>query len=235
MPNGSRWGRGGDLSLDRYRGLDFRRSYLRIHGFLREEPLVRASLDRLQQATNGMDRTRFQDYLAKEEQRFGFTSKPGIIPRDQSLLKASRFWTHLFHGEPLIDLGAGDNGGHGVLTHRLQWVLVGQWNERNGPSHQLEAPIPVLYRNLAAGTARVLSADGQEKLAAGHKIDTGKYRFYDSVWDDVFDSDAENGTSPEQVFGYTKLQYPGLHDRMLWQDAGGASPSAVSPPSESSD
>ncbi|MBR0641541.1 LirA/MavJ family T4SS effector [Plastoroseomonas hellenica] len=235
MPNGSRWDRGGNLSLDRYRGLDFRRSYHRIHDFLREEPLVRAGLERLHQATAGMDRLRFQGYLAKEEQRFGFAKKPGVIPQDQSLLKASRFWTHLFNGEPLIDLGAGDKGGHGVLTHRVQWVLVGQWNERNDASRQLEAPIPVLYRNLAAGGARVLSADGQDKLAAGDKIDTGKGSFFDSVWDDVFDSQAENATSPEQVFGYTERHYSGLHDRMLWQDASAASPSAASPPSDSSD
>lgn len=213
MANGSGWNRGAELPLRRYPGLEFRKCYSKVHGFLREKAQVQDGLERLDRATLGMDRTRFRAYLAQQEQRLGFARDPGVIPKEASLLKASRFWGYLMRGEAMVDLGAGDAGGHGVQTHRMQWLLVGQWNER---ARQLETPVIALYRNLAAGNARVLSAHGRSVLDQGGTIDTEKGKFFDSLWDDLVDSEEENGTSPEQLFGYMKRNHAGLHDRMLW-------------------
>lgn len=217
MANGSGWNNGAELPLRRYPGLEFQKCYSGIHGFLREKSQVQDGLERLDRATLGMDRTRFRSYLAQEEQRFGFAKDPGVIPKEASLLKASRFWGYLMRGEAMVDLGAGDAGGHGVLTHRVQWLLVGQWNDR---ARRLESPVIALYKNLAAGNARVLTDSGKAALEKGGKIDTdfekAKVKFFDSLWDDLFDSEEENGTSPEQLFGYMKRNHAGLHDRMLW-------------------
>ncbi len=213
MANGSGWNSGQKLSLDRYRGLEFRKCYGAVHDFLRDEGQVRGGLARLEAATGGMDRARFRAYLGQEERRFGFAPDPGVIPKEESLLKASRFWGYLMRGQPLVDLGAGDAGGHGVLTHRVQWLLVGQWDEQ---ARALKTPIVSLYRNLAAGNARVLSTAGAALVAGGGKIDTGRGRPFDSVWDEVVDSEAENATSPEQLFGYLQRHYAPLSDRMRW-------------------
>jgi hypothetical protein len=201
MANGSEWRRGADFQAARYPNLTYRDCYGRIHSFLREERTIRNALEALQTATHGMDGRRFQAYLAAEEQRFGFSRTLAVIP-EGDLLSPNAFWDYLMRGEPLVDLSASDAGGHGVLTHRVQWVLLGQWNERTA---SLRTPIPTLYRNLADPNARALKGTGKSGPV------------FDSAWEELFDSEEWNATSPEQVFGYTKRHYPGLHGRMRWQ------------------
>ncbi|MBR0641533.1 LirA/MavJ family T4SS effector [Plastoroseomonas hellenica] len=200
MANGEKWDRGADFQAARYPGLAYRDCYSRIHGFLREEQNIRKALEALQIATNGMDGKRFQAYLAAEEQRFGFSRTLGVIPAGP-LLSPNAFWGYLMRGEPLVDHSASDAGGHGVLTHRVQWVLLGQWNERTA---SLRTPTPTLYRNLADPNARALRGPGKSGP------------IFDSVWDELFDSEEWNATSPEQSFGYAKRHYPGLRSRWEW-------------------
>lgn len=200
MANGEKWERGADFQAARYPGLAYRDCYSKIHGFLREEQSVRTALEALQTATQGMDGRRFQAYLAAEEQRFGFSRTLGVIP-EGDLISPNAFWDYLMRGEPLVDLSASDRGGHGVLTHRVQWVLIGQWNRH---AAALRTPIPTLYKNLADPKARALKGMGKSGPV------------FDSVWDELFDSEEWNATSPEQSFGYAKRHYPNLRSRWEW-------------------
>lgn len=201
MPSKPNWGGGQDLAVGRFPRLGHQDCYRRINDFLQEERQVRSGLDRLNAATQGMSRDQFRAYLATQEQRFGFAA-PVILPAGP-LLSPQAFLDHIARGQPLIDLSGSDKGGHGVQTHRVQLVMVGQWNEQHG---KLRTSLVQLYRELGADAARLLKPGGP----------TGTT--FDTLWDELLDSNADNATSPEQVFRYTQHHYGGFHDRMLWPD-----------------
>lgn len=201
MPSKPNWGGDQDLAVGRFPRLGHQDCYRRINDFLQEERQVRSGLDRLNAATQGMSRDRFRDYLTTQERRFGFAA-PVILPAGP-LLSPQAFLDHIARGQPLIDLSGSDNGGHGVLTHRVQLVMVGQWNEQRGT---LRTSLAQLYRELGAEAARLLKPGGP----------TGTT--FDTLWDELLDSNADNATSPEQIFRYTQYHYDRLHDRMLWPD-----------------
>ncbi|WP_426957818.1 LirA/MavJ family T4SS effector [Muricoccus radiodurans] len=214
------WNASAPLSLARYPNLLYADRYHRIHEFLRDERSVRDGLLRLEQATTGMSQAAFRDYLTAEEVRFGFSPHPVTITVKDDLVKASKFWLFLIKRQGMIDLGAGD-ADHGVLSHRVQWTLVGQWNER---AHHRLGPtkfIGELYGNLGAANARLLTDNARQRMAAGWKLNTGAEkvgRLFESVWDDVFDASypSDDGTRPEYLRGYIQARHSALYARMRW-------------------
>jgi hypothetical protein len=214
------WNAQGEFDPGRYRHLLFGDRYRQVSDFLRNERSVAEGLGRLEQATQGMNQGRFRDYLATEEGRFGFARETGVITEQDDLVKASRFWLFLMRRQAIVDIGAGD-ADHGVLIHRVQWVLVGQWNERAGGALGPSVAIGELYQNLGAANARVLTAGAAQRMQAGWKLDTGAQgvgRIFDSVWDDVFDAfpPRQNATVPEYLRAYIQARHGALHARMRW-------------------
>lgn len=213
------WVTGVAPNLGRYANLLYRDRYLSIDGFLRDERAVQEGLTRLQTATQGRDQMAFRAYLAEEEQRFGFSAQLGVITAADDLIKASRFWLFLMRRQALVDIGAGDDD-HGVLIHRVQWALVGQWNDRMGGVLGPTSAIAELYANLGGANARLLTKDAKTQIDAGAKLNTGAkgYRVFDSVWDDVFDATGRisNATKPEYLRAYIEARFGGLNARMRW-------------------
>lgn len=220
------WNPGNPLDLSPFPNVLFADRYERIHEFLRDQKLVRDGLLRLDMATAGMGQPACRAYLAAEEKRFGFSPIIATITEQDDLIKASRFWTYLYQRQALIDIGAGD-ADHGVLIHRVQWVLIGQWNERTNGTVGPIRIIGELYGNLGAANARVLSAQGRQILAAGGQINTGAQgqRPFESVWDELCDAfpqpkgrypAPQNATVPEYLRLYIEQRLADLHNRLLW-------------------
>lgn len=215
------WNYGNPLDLRRFTAVSHREAYATIHDlFLRLQGRVQTGLTHLSRATDGMGRREFREYLASEEQRFGFRT-PATITRADGLIKGSRFWTILYQRQPIIDIGAGDED-HGVLIHRVQWVLIGQWNERERLRLGPPDIIGTLYGHLGSAGARVLSENAVKLLEGGGKVDTGKgagggQPMYHSVWDAVVDrTDVENATKPEFLRAFIEARFSPLYARMLW-------------------
>jgi hypothetical protein len=214
------WNNNGAFNPAPFRHLLFGDRYARISAFLRSEREVAEGLARMEAATQGMDQAGFRAWLAGEEARFGFAQELGVITEQDDLVKASKFWLFLMRRQAIVDMGAGD-ADHGVLIHRLQWALVGQWNERAGRVLGPPAVIGELYQNLGAANARVLTAGAAQRMQAGWKLDTGAEgvgRIFDSVWDEVFDSfpPRQNATVPEYLRGYIQARHGALHARSRW-------------------
>ncbi len=211
----------GDLRLDlaRFPNLLFGDRYRFISDFLRDEHEVRRGLSELDAATAGMGQQPFRAYLAAQEQRFGFSPTLGVITQQDDIIKGSIFWTYLYRRQALVDIGAGDVE-HGVLIHRLQWVLIGQLNDRLGSPLGPPTMIGELYGNLGAAHARVLTARGRQIIAGGGQIGTGipGLRPFDSVWDEICDAfrPRENGTVPEALWAYVQRRFSGLTQRLRW-------------------
>jgi hypothetical protein len=215
-----RWNAGEELDLGRYRQLAFRDRYLKIYDFLRNEHRVNEGLALLERATGGMNQAKFRDYLAAEEQRFGFARQLGVITVEDDLVKASKFWLYLMQRQAIVDMGAGDDD-HGVLIHRVQWVLAGQWNERSGHTLGPSGAIGELYQNLGSANARVLTETAARRMATGWKLNTGAKnmgRIFDSVWDEIFDASwpRQDATRPEYLRAYIQARYSALYARMRW-------------------
>ncbi|HYF07877.1 MAG TPA: LirA/MavJ family T4SS effector [Acetobacteraceae bacterium] len=215
------WEYGSPLDLRRFTAAAHREAYAAIHDlFLRLQSRVQTGLAELSRATDGMGRRAFQDYLAAEERRFNL-GPPATITKADGLIKGSRFWMLLYKRHPIIDLGAGDED-HGVLIHRVQWVLIGQWNERSNFRLGPATIIGDLYGHLGTAGARVLSENAVKLLEKGGKVDTGKgagggQPMYNSIWDEVVDrTDVENATKPEFLRAYIESRYSALYSRMLW-------------------
>ncbi len=194
-------------------GLVGAEAYRAIHGFLTNEAEVRAALARIQAAVPGGAPDAVMRYLAAQEARLGFNPQlVTIMPRDR-LVKASLFWTWLQARRPIHDLGAGEY--HGAGTHRLQWVLVGLWNDgagRLGPA----TSVADLYRNLAHANARRMRPEVAEQVRTNtlaQPIDTGRSNPFVSAWDALFDGPfVANATSPEYLCGtFVATQFPLLH------------------------
>lgn len=214
------WDPGEVITLQNFPALLHRDRYLRIYEFLRDKTLVNDGIAALQAATAGMGQPGFRQYLHREERRFGFSPAPALIAGQAGLVKGSTFWTYLFRRQPMIDIGAGDQD-HGVLTHRVQWVLIGQWNERAGLPLGPANIIGELYGNLGAGNARVLTAEGRALIDGGGTIDTGTQsgaRAITAVWDALVDGGwpRQNATVPEYLRRLIAAQYQDLYARQRW-------------------
>lgn len=211
------WDRGSPINLQPYPNLLFRQSYVAIHDFLRNEAEVRQQLDALDQATAGMGQQGFQAHLAALEAGFGFNSQLGVITTDDDLIKSSRFWLYLMNRQPLVDYGAGETD-HGVLIHRVQWALIGQWNARTGRATGAPGAIAEIYQNLGAANARAITPQMQQRMDQGAKLDTGAkgVRVFYSVWDELVDASMplSNATVPEYFRRYIEYRYPGLYARV---------------------
>ncbi len=202
-----------------YPSLIFGERYREISIFLRNEQSVREGLRHLDAATAGMGQQACRAYLAAQEQRYGFSATLGVITDQDAIIKGSVFWTYLYRRQALVDIGAGDFE-HGVLIHRLQWVLIGQWNDRMRGPLGPPSMIGELYGNLGAAHARVLTTQGRQIIAAGGQIGTGiqGQRPFNSVWDELCDAfrPRENGTVPEALWAYVQRVFPALSQRLRW-------------------
>jgi hypothetical protein len=199
--------------IARFPGLIRAEAYAAIHRFLTTERLVRQALDRVAAANAGAGFAAFRQWMATEEARLGFSPEIVTIETGDRLVKASQFWLWLFHRKPLNDLGAGEF--HGASTHRLQWLLIGLWNDATGALGSPRA-VAELYAGLAHGNARLLKAEWVTKLAQNLPsavIDTGRDNPFHSVWDGIIDGPhVANATSPEYLCAnFLATQYPALH------------------------
>lgn len=203
------------VDVSSFPSLLYRDRYQAVGRFLLDRDAVNRGLDALQTASQGQNVASFGTWLTSEEVRFGLSADVKTIGSGDRLVKASMFWTYLFARRPLTDLGAGPL--HGAWTHRIQWVLIGRWNEATGSLGDRRA-IGELYGNLGAGNARTLKPDRRAAIEAGQeRIDTGRSNPLLSAWDNLVDSlsAVSNATYPEFLCWHIKSAYPALSARLM--------------------
>lgn len=205
-----------EAALKAFPLLQYRDEYLQILQALSSEPAVSAGLAALQEATKGQNSVAFRAYLNAQETRFGFSRDVQQITSTDRLVKPSQFWLYLQARRPLTDIGAGEV--HGPLTHQVQWVLIGQWNDRNdrkiGPTDR----IGELYQNLARANARLLAPELAEQVRTNTlavPINTAHGNVFKAAWDPLVDhTEISNARMPEHLTYYIQRNFPELHGRM---------------------
>jgi hypothetical protein len=176
-----------------YPFVPYREKYEFIQDFLTDEQLVRKYLLLMDQRTSS--KTDFYALLTEHEHRYGFYPQVASILQRQGGIPSDMFLGYVRTRRPIMDYGAGH--GHGWLTHRVQWVMIGLWNDefkRLGDPHV----IADLYSLLASPGARrpQNSADAP----------------FRDLWDDLVDGLARNNaTQPEFLhWEYVKANFGGL-------------------------
>ncbi len=182
---------GGLASLDKM---------LVIQGFLMNEKEVRNALTTLDARTKAITKPdAFRAYLAQREAALGFSSE---VVAAEGWLPPSVFLSHIQAKKPIYDIGAGKN--HGWVTHRVQWILIGIFDEEARFLADANTTIADLYADIGSGQAR----DPQNSSR--------------NLWNDLLDRGGEepnqsgNGCSPEHLHNQlARLDYPRLH--AIWE------------------
>ncbi len=195
--------------------------YQRIYDFLNNRLEVEHALQAIDQATTS--RRSFRAFLEKWERQLGFAAdvktilKSGTKERiaaalgttsdgakyadNEDLIGEPAFMQILSCKRPMVDLGVLQD--HGTLTHRVQWVMIGMWDQRTkrlGAGEYLAG----LYQGMANANARkpqsVPADEGQFKPR--------------NLWDLLFDSFNFNATHPEYLHNrFVRDTMPGLFDK----------------------
>lgn len=195
--------------------------YQRIYDFLNNRDEVLHELRAIDAATTS--RQAFRAFLERWERDLGFSSDvktihgigtkakiaqhlqtvPDTITYvdNESLIGEVAFMQILSAKRPMVDIGAGSE--HGLLTHRVQWVMVGMWDRRTRSLGAGEY-LAQLYQGMANPNARkkpvVRVVDGP---------DEGR-----NLWDIVVDSFNKNATHPEYLHDrFVRNVLPSLYDK----------------------
>jgi hypothetical protein len=193
--------------------------YQRIYDFLNDQSAVERELRAIDQATSG--KQSFQSFLTRWEHQLGFSAEIRTILKDgtkekiathfgtvsdgekyvsnEGLIRETAFMQILSSKRPMVDLGVLED--HGTLTHRVQWVMIGMWDQRTRALGVGEF-LAEYYQGLASGRAREnhpVPVNGGANRAA-------------PLWDLMFDSFNGNATYPEFLhFQFVRNTMPGLY------------------------
>jgi len=195
--------------------------YQRIYDFLNDRAAVERELQAIDQATTS--KASFRAFLERWEKQLGFSADVKTILRagtkdkiaamfgtvsdgtkyadNEDLIGETAFMQILAGKRPMVDLGVLQD--HGTLTHRVQWVMIGMWDQRTR-SLGVGEFLAELYRGMAGGNAR-----RQQMVPA----DEGKLKPR-NLWDLMFDSFNYNATHPEYLHNqFVRGTMPGLFDK----------------------
>jgi hypothetical protein len=154
--------------------------YQRIYDFLNDQGAVERELQAIDQATVG--KQSFERFLSKWENQLGFSAELKTILRDgtkekvaaafgtmsdgdkyvsnEGLIRETAFMQILSSKQPIVDLGVLED--HGTLTHRVQWVMIGMWDQRTRALGTGEF-LAQLYQGLAGAVAQETARAGQRE------------------------------------------------------------------------
>jgi Family of unknown function (DUF5636) len=195
--------------------------YQRIYDFLNDRAAVETELRAIDQATT--TRPSFRAYLERWEKSLGFSADVKTIHRggtkdkiaallgtksdgnkyvdNEDLIGETAFLQILASKRPMVDLGVQPD--HGTLTHRVQWVMIGMWDQhtrRLGVGEYLAD----LYQGMASGNARI----ARPVPVVGGKTEQR------NLWDTMFDSFNQNATHPEYLhYQFVRTSMPRLFDK----------------------
>jgi len=192
--------------------------YQRIYDFLNDQSAVEFELRAIDQATTS--KQSFEGFLSKWEKQLGFSAELKTILRDgtkekiatafgttsdgdkyvsnEGLIRETAFMQILSSKRPIVDLGV--LADHGTLTHRVQWVMIGMWDQRTRALGVGEF-LAELYQGMAGSGARKKQS---VPANAGANVDR-------PLWDLMFDSFNANATHPEFLhFQFVQATMPGL-------------------------
>ena len=195
--------------------------YQRIYDYLNDRAAVDIELRAIDQAT--ASKQSFEAFLSKRESQFGFSSDIKTILRDgtkekiatalgsvsdgdkyvsnEGIIRETAFMQILSSKRPIVDLGVLSD--HGNMTHRVQWVMIGMWDQRTR-ALGLGDHLADLYQGLASSNAR---AKQPVPVNEGKNLER-------PLWDLIFDSFNFNATHPEYLhFQYVRNTMPGLFDK----------------------
>ncbi len=193
--------------------------YQRIYDYLTNRDEVMLELSAIDAATSS--RQTFLAFLERCERELGFSSDVKTIHAlghkenvaklfstvpdrvnyvdNENLIGETAFMQILSAKRPMVDIGAGSE--HGLLTHRVQWVMIGMWDRRTR-SLGVGEYLVQLYQGLANPNARkkakVRVVDGPDEPR--------------NLWDIVVDSFNKNATHPEYLHDrFVRNVFPGLY------------------------
>jgi hypothetical protein len=195
--------------------------YQRIYDFLNDRSAVERELQAIDQATT--NKPSFRAFLEKCEKRLGFAAEVKTILKfgtkekiaaalgttsddnkyvdNEDLIGEAAFMQILLSKRPMVDLGVQQD--HGTLTHRVQWVMIGMWDQRTRSLGAGEF-LAQLYQGMASANARkkqLVPADGGKNAAR-------------NLWDLMFDSFNSNATHPEYLHNqFVRSTIPSLFDK----------------------
>ena len=195
--------------------------YQRIYDYLTNRDEVMIELSAIDAATSS--KQTFRAFLERWERQLGFSSDVktihGIGTKEkiaklfntvpdrinyvdnENIIGEAAFMQILSAKRPMVDIGAGPE--HGLLTHRVQWVMIGMWDRRTGSLGMGEYLVQ-LYQGMANPNARrtpkVRVVDGRDEEK--------------NLWDTVIDTFNKNGTHPEYLHDrFVRNVFPALHAR----------------------
>jgi hypothetical protein len=195
--------------------------YQRVYDFLNDRNAVAQELRAIDQATSS--KQSFRGFLERWERQFGFAADVKTILRsgtkdkiaahfgtvsdgtkyvdNEDLIGETAFLQILASKRPMIDLGVQQD--HGTLTHRVQWVMVGMWDQRTR-SLGVGERLAEMYQGMSSSNAR------QKHMVPANE---GK-RVERNLWDLMFDSFNYNGTHPEFLHNqFVRDTIPSLFDK----------------------
>lgn len=195
--------------------------YQRIYNYLNNRDEVMLELSAIDAATTS--KQTFRAFLETWERQLGFSSDVKTIHGlgtkakiakhfntvpdrigyvdNEDLIGEGAFMQILSAKRPMVDIGAGSE--HGLLTHRVQWVMIGMWDQRTR-SLGVGEYLVQLYQGMANPNARkratVRVVDGPDEPR--------------NLWDIVVDSFNKNATHPEYLHDrFVRNVFPGLYAR----------------------
>ena len=195
--------------------------YQRIYDYLNTRDEVMLELSAIDAATSS--KQTFRAFLERWERQLGFSADVktihGIGTKEkiakhfntvpdrinyvdnENIVGEAAFMQILSAKRPMVDIGAGSE--HGLLTHRVQWVMIGMWDRRTR-SLGVGEYLAQLYQGMANPNARatqlVRVVDGPNERR--------------NLWDIVVDSFNKNATHPEYLHDrFVKNVFPSLYDK----------------------